>query len=322
MELDEYQRRAQEFDISERKEGELPVVPLLGLAGEVGELLTQYKQEYRAAVTKPRTVRADESSPKKKKRRSRVRPPSTQRIKEELGDILWYLSTVASRSQLTLSEIAESSLRKSEDLFGEPSESAQPLFAFAENGFFDDDFPTHERLPRKRTTFRLADDGGTVRLFMGNHRFSLGDRVTDNVWTPDGYRYHDVFHLTYATILRWSPVMRDVLGCKRRRPREVDEIEDGGRAIVVEETASLIAFMHAKDRGFFRERSDVDYEVLRLIKRLTDPYEVSRCTVGDWRHAILEGFKVWNEVVRHRGGQIICDAKRQKITFKPLVKRK
>ena len=54
------------------------IAPILGLAGEIGELLTELKK----MVREPE--RADRASRK--------------RIKEELGDILWYSATIARRA--------------------------------------------------------------------------------------------------------------------------------------------------------------------------------------------------------------------------------
>ena len=81
MELNEYQRWANQTD-QHPETGDLEagprsiLVPLLGLASEVGELLGEHKKWLR-----------DGDSYK-------VLP---DRVKEELGDLLWYLSNVASK---------------------------------------------------------------------------------------------------------------------------------------------------------------------------------------------------------------------------------
>ena len=69
------------------------LVPLLGLAGEVGELLGEHKKWLR-----------DGDSYK-------LFP---DRVKEELGDLLWYLSNVATKHGLTLEEVANYNLRKTQ----------------------------------------------------------------------------------------------------------------------------------------------------------------------------------------------------------------
>ena len=42
-------------------------------------------------------------------------------------------------------------------------------------------------------------------------------------------RFHDIFHLSYAAILGWSPTVRALLRCKRKSDPRVDEVEDGGK---------------------------------------------------------------------------------------------
>ena len=106
MRLREYQKEAKKTDQFPRMparadapdKGEL--VPLLGLTGEVGALLSEYKKLLRDG---PVHVRFEE------------------RLKEELGDTLWYISTVASRFGLSLEEIAVANLKKVEDRWSKPS---------------------------------------------------------------------------------------------------------------------------------------------------------------------------------------------------------
>lgn len=98
MELNEYQRLASETDqqpwsgIVESDQRSL-LIPLLGLAGEVGELLGEHKKWLR-----------DGDSYK-------LFP---DRVKEELGDLLWYLSNVATKHELSLEDVAIYNLRKSQ----------------------------------------------------------------------------------------------------------------------------------------------------------------------------------------------------------------
>ena len=71
---------------------------------------------------------------------------------------------------------------------------------------------------------------------------SIGNDVDVNSYDPDGYRWHDAFHLANLTILGGSPVMRAPLKRKRRSNPSVDNVEDGGRAIPVEEGISALIF--------------------------------------------------------------------------------
>src|SRR5690606_24082598 len=66
-----------------------------------------------------------------------------------------------------------------------------------------------------------------------------GDIIDDNAYVDDGYRYHDVFHYTFATLLQWSPCARAMLNRKRKSCADIDRIEDGARAAITEEAISL-----------------------------------------------------------------------------------
>ena len=96
MELNDYQRFANQTDQQPEIETvetdpRSIIVPLLGMAGEVGELLGEHKK----------WLRDGESY--------KLFP---ERVKEELGDLLWYLSNVATKHGLTLEEVAEFNLNK------------------------------------------------------------------------------------------------------------------------------------------------------------------------------------------------------------------
>ncbi|WP_118857842.1 nucleoside triphosphate pyrophosphohydrolase family protein [Sphingomonas mesophila] len=79
--LDSYQAAAVGTDVS--KGDDSPSFLLLGLFGEAGSVLSEVKKHER-----DRTV------------------DYRERVTEELGDVLWYLSAVAARNSITLSEIA------------------------------------------------------------------------------------------------------------------------------------------------------------------------------------------------------------------------
>ena len=68
----------------------------------------------------------------------------------------------------------------------------------------------------------------------------LGNELTDNAYENDGYRYHDVFHLAYAAVLGWSPVIRKLMDRKRKSDPQIDRIEDGGRATALSTWAECV----------------------------------------------------------------------------------
>lgn len=69
---------------------------------------------------------------------------------------------------------------------------------------------------------------------------------------------------------------------KRRSSPFVDENEDGGRAIVVEEGISALVFGHARHRNFFAGEVGVDNGLLTSIKETVEGLEVARASRSDW----------------------------------------
>lgn len=299
MEFSEYQIASSKTDqMPVGRDGDITgiMIPLLGLAGEAGSLLTEYKKFLR-----------DKAAYKVFK----------QRVAEELGDILWYVANIAAKEGLDLGEIAQANLSKTFDRWHSADEGLWGP------RLFDDGYPLAQQFPR---TFEIslvtskADDGKEyVDLFYQNRSF--GDPLRDNAPTDDGYRFHDMFHLSYLTVLGWAPVLRGekFFNCKRKDKREVDEIEDGGRAAVIDEAISALVFVAAKDYSFFEGANTVDYGILRTIKDLTSHLEVSRCSARQWETAILRGFEIWRQVKQHKTGSLVGDLLNRSLTFVPTL---
>ena len=283
MELNEYQTLANQTDQqpeTETLEVDLRsiLVPLMGLAGEVGELLGEHKKWLR-----------DGDSYK-------LFP---DRVKEELGDLLWYLSNVATKHGLTLEDIADFNLGKTQRRW-------QPMTcSLGQPMLFDEDFPPEERFPRQMDVSIGSDGPDRIVTFINGKQF--GDPLRDNRYEDDGYRFHDIFHVSYASILGWSPTLRALLRRKRKSDPKVDDVEDGGRAIVIEEGIAAMVFSYAERRNFLEGAEGVNYELLRTIKDMTDHLEVSSRTEGDWERAILTGFSLWRQVRAKRKGDLRAD---------------
>ncbi len=142
----------------------------------------------------------------------------------------------------------------------------------------------------------------------------MGNPLTDNAYEDDGYRFHDVFHLSYAAILGWSPVSRAGLRRKRRKDSVVDEVEDGGRAVVVDEAISAFVYDYARMANYLENVEAIDYHLLKAIKSLTAEVEVKTRTYGDWERAILDGYRVWRTIWHNRGGIVTVDLINRSIT--------
>jgi NTP pyrophosphatase (non-canonical NTP hydrolase) len=290
MDLHAYQSAAAETDC-------LPstsdlVVPLLGLAGEVGELQSEYKKALRDGDT-PDLFR--------------------DRFAEELGDVLWYVANLATKLGFNLDRIAELNLDKSRERWGRRCGAPQlrPVF---DEGYSDD-----ERLPRNLLVELRTEEGlggrSVVRGYVDGH--PLGDHLTDNSYLSDGYQFHDTFHFAFAAVLGWSPITRWLLNRKRKSRPEVDEVEDGARAKAAEEAISLFVFCHAKEYNWLAGKASVSSEMLRAVKRMANGLEVARCSTGDWEDAIVQGFAAWRVIERHRGGLLSLDLNRRAIIASP-----
>jgi NTP pyrophosphatase (non-canonical NTP hydrolase) len=263
------------------------ITPLLGLAGETGELLSEYKKYLRDGD---------------------VHPLRLQRIEEELGDLLWYISTVATTFKLDLDTIAEKNLLKARDRWTELHRARRDPF--------DKRAKAAERFPRQfdvQLVESTTDRGQAhVRAFVGAQQ--VGNALTDNAYVNDGYRFHDVFHLAYAAVLGWSPVSRALLKRKRKSNKKIDEVEDGGRANAVEEGISAFVFEYARDHHWLKGATRVDSDLLKMIKTATRHLEVSECTASEWERSILAGFDAWRIIEKNQGGWVHIDLDKRNIT--------
>ena len=144
----------------------------------------------------------------------------------------------------------------------------------------------------------------------------IGDPLTDNILDPDGYRFHDAFHLAYAAILHWSPAFRALIKQKRKSDPKVDEAEDGGRAIVIEEGLSAWIFSRAKKLNFFEGHSSVSFDMLKTVQQFVQGYEVEKCPLKLWERAILEGYEVFRQVRNNNGGIVVGNREARTIGYK------
>lgn len=263
------------------------MVYLLGLAGEAGSVDTVYKKHLR-----------DQDA----------YPSWKMQLREELGDVLWYVAAIADELGLGLGDIAQSNLNKTKSRWL-PSTNYQ----------LDEGAPEGEQLPRSGTMIfhQTINDDGRPEVTVTMDGIQIGDPLTDNALSEDGYRFHDVFHLTYAAILGWSPVMRKLLGRKRRSNPDIDETEDGGRAIVTEEGVAGFAFAYATLHNMLEGIDRIDQSLLASIGLMTSTFEVGARTAADWETAILEGHRMFRELVAHGGGSIAFDAEAREVHFEP-----
>lgn len=200
-------------------------------------------------------------------------------------------------THLSFSEVVRSNLTKVSSAFLEPGAS--------ELIDFDESFGTEEQLPRK-FAIRVQQRPSGKSYLQWNGVF-IGDPLTDNIGDPDGYRFHDVFHLANAAILHWSPVMRALIKHKRKSVQAYDEAQDSGRAIVVEEGVTAWLFTQAKELAFFEGQDRVSLGLLKSIGDFVKGYEVDRCPLKLWERSIIQGYDVFRKVRASQGGWIVGD---------------
>ncbi|MBO6683325.1 MAG: hypothetical protein JJ925_00145, partial [Parvibaculum sp.] len=265
-------------------------IPVFGVLGELGSLVSEIKKSLRDgdAYTEGK-----------------------ENLSEEFGDVLWYLSALASHYDLQLSKLVATAgqPKPGKGPFGHVYVMVRAITAVTEElenlparasigrrdhlgsligiagkatlqalkvhdlklsqvlsgnlkkvrGMFGPEVlgparcfdapraPRYERLPRNLDVQFLERQrgNGRVEVIMRVNNLNMGDRLTDNAAVDDGYRYHDAFHLAYAAVLGWSPVTRAIFRCKRKSDPEKDEVEDGARAIIIEEAISHTIFNYA-----------------------------------------------------------------------------
>jgi len=176
-------------------------------------------------------------------------------------------------------------------------------------GFYDHSLSHAEQLPRSfSVTFREIEGckNGEVRVII-NDEWQVGDIINDNSHENDFYRYHDVFHYTFATMLGWSPCARSMMKRKRKSMPEIDRIEDGARATITEEAISLLIFNEARRKHFFAGNAKISKATLRVIKEITETFEVKNKSIEEWENAISIAYKMFRQLIKNKGGKICFD---------------
>lgn len=317
MDFSDYQRRVPHTAKLDVRESRGRVELVLGLVTEVGSLAQVYKKHVRDGL-----------------------PLEGQRetLKQEIGDVQWYIAMIAHSLDLDLSQIAEENLIRTHDRYERAfSTTAAQWIPPFETGYSDSEvFPRRmlfeitelecekpDDLPHVH--FAIIDAAPYVFGDIEREKVAkqigfdlgdgLGDDVNDNSRRPDGYRFHDAVHVAFMAILGWSPVMRALLHIKRRTNQEVDRTEDGARARDLEEALSAILKEYSETRNHFMLESDIDGEVRDLIRRVVGNLEVKDAPIWLWVRAIHQGYIAMNGLIANRGGWILADLDSQTVTY-------
>jgi NTP pyrophosphatase (non-canonical NTP hydrolase) len=288
MTFKEYQIEASKTEQKYVAQKELnDIVPFLGIIGEAGSVLTELKK---------RIMDGDGYSNFK------------NQLKEELGDVLWYISDIASKNNIDLEEIALSNITKTKDRF---SSEDDPLYKP-----FDENFPSNEKFPREfEVRFTPNEENGRKQMKIEIYGEAIGNPLTDNSYEEDGYRFHDIFHFGYVAYIGWSPVIRKLMKIKRKSDGTVDEVEDGARAGIIEELITLYVFSYAQNHRLFKYTDRVDSEILNAVKKLVSSIEVKNVSSKQWELAIIQSYKVYDELKENNGGRVMVSVKNRKLIY-------
>ena len=96
MEFSEYVKQA--IKTNKTREGEALQISLYGIAGEAGSVVSEAKKWFREGMRSPGLK---------------------ENIREELGDLLWYIAFVSHQLDIDLDEAAEANLKKIQDLWSD-----------------------------------------------------------------------------------------------------------------------------------------------------------------------------------------------------------
>lgn len=286
MNFNEYQELAKKTDQRENNTEEVNrLIPLLGMIGEVGSVASEHKKRMR-----------DKQSYTAFK----------DKFKKELGDVLWYISTLASDMEITMEDVAVTNL-------GWTKERWDDIKHFLPEKLFDEGFPLSEQFPREFIVEFRRSENDKSQMFVDGKE--LGSPLDDNAHEEDGYRFHDVFHLAFMATFGWSPVFRALMKKKRKSIPAIDNVEDGARAIVIEEGISAMVYEHAKDHNFYEGISVIDFDILNSIKTMVRNFEAKRISTSLWEKAIIEGYAVYRELRAKGGGKVYLNLNSQTIRF-------
>jgi NTP pyrophosphatase (non-canonical NTP hydrolase) len=229
-------------------------------------------------------------------------------LRQAFSNTLNALRSALEAEGLDLGEVLTANLVKVEGTWN-PIASAAPSF--------DTGYPDYEQLPRNiAITFLQHGKGSRLEVLLRVNGLTIGDRLTDNAKDADGYRFHDAFHLAYAAVLGWSPVVRAIFRCKRKSNSQVDEVQDGARAAIIEEAVAQLVFDYASDHSWFEGLDRIDHDLLKHIARMVRHLEVSSCTPAEWQHAILVGHRAFRALRKHEQGTLELDANRRSLEFR------
>jgi NTP pyrophosphatase (non-canonical NTP hydrolase) len=229
-------------------------------------------------------------------------------VSADLVHVLRALHATAGAADVGLQQAALGNLQKIFSLY--PADRTYPPLE-------DAHLERNERLPRRFVMFmeEIQKDNKTY-VIQKCGGVIIGDRLTDNKTEQDDYRFHDVFHIAYAVHLGWSPVLRTLFRVKRKSEPKTDENQDGARAILIEEGISTFIFGRGLERKLFDGLTRLDFDLLKMLQDFVRGFEPERCALWQWEKAVIDGFRIFRELKKHRRGYVIADLEAHTLDFR------
>ena len=303
MDLKDYMKRAATTD-NLAEDDEAIRIALFGIAGEAGSVVSEAKKWFRDGGPLPNLQ---------------------DRVREELGDLLWYIMLLARRLNIDLDEVVEQNFAKNSELW-------LPLSSFPLPDYDNHSYANQKLIRQMKIRFeedRSGEDRSgdipVVRIKYEGELWEriklelerkksinqLGDALDDNARVDDGYRYHDIIHLAHATVLGWSPVLRGLMGAKRRDVGDYDRVEDGARAMALEEGLIAFIFNYMESYGFATDA--IGWDLLKHVKRTVKDLEVSSQPFAAWKSAYTQAFNLFQEIKVKKEGVVECDLDKREL---------
>ncbi len=229
-------------------------------------------------------------------------------LKNEVSKVACLYSSALQLTGLEFCKVVDDNLIKTLGRFSDPD--------LKKLEDFDAAFPIDEQLPR-HFEIHITQRKSGLSYLKWNGVF-IGDPLTDNISKPDGYRFHDVFHMAHAAVLHWSPTFRSLIKQKRKSDPTTDRDQDGGRAIVVEEGLTAWLFSYSQGLDNFEGHDGVSFDVLKTIQKFVQGYEVERCPLKLWEDAILQGYAVFRKAKENNGGIVVGNREKRTLTYRPF----
>jgi hypothetical protein len=98
----------------------------------------------------------------------------------------------------------------------------------------------------------------------------------------------------------------------------LDEVEDGGRAIAVEEGIAALVFTYASQHSMLDGVRTIDWSLLQTCSNMTMGLEAGQKPLFDWERSIIDAFAAWRLAIAERGVRVYGDLTKQEFRFESL----